>query len=122
MPRLWAPPPPAAQVVNLTVLAVESERDDPRLEAWEGQTLAAFYSAGNSSISDGAIASADVHALVSHLSWCPLAGGNVLTIVVRGGCQCAAPPPAAAAPAARVYLQRFDALMHGCAPALCRLA
>ena len=75
--------PPCLQVINATILSVDSERPDPRLEEWEGQTLSFFFNNGNSSVSDGTIEPADVHAAVSHLDYCPVSGGNVLNITAR---------------------------------------
>lgn len=83
--RRGAPP----QVVNLTVLAIESERPDPRLEAWLGGAFAYFFQdlETNSSAGSGGrpsnFSTADVHAAVSDLDFCPLAAGNVLNITVR---------------------------------------
>lgn len=71
------------KVINVTILSMASERDDPRLEAWEGQALTFFFNADNSSVADGTIQPAAVHAAVSHLDFCPVAGGNVLNITAR---------------------------------------
>lgn len=65
------------------MLAVSSSLPDARADAWEGQTLSFFFNDGNSSVSDGTIAPEDVHAVVTHLEYCPLGGGNVLNITVR---------------------------------------
>ena len=109
---------PCLQVVNVTVLAIESERPDPRLEAWEGQTLSFFFNNGNSSASDGTVAPADVHAAVSHLDFCPVAGGNVLNITVRRlGPACAAP----AATGCRWPPPFNHACPNHCCPAQARL-
>lgn len=79
---------PPAQVINVTILSVASERPDPRLEAWQGQELAFFFHDANSSLADPALRVtsadvADVHAAVHHMAWCPVADGNVLNITVR---------------------------------------
>lgn len=77
----------ATQVVNVTILAIESEKPDPRLEAWLGQTFAFFFKDTNSSLRPppraANFSTADVHAAVSHLDFCPLASGNLLDITVR---------------------------------------
>ena len=78
-PTCRAPP----QVLNVSVLAVESEQPDPRVEAWEGRSLAVFLANGddtkNSTLAaDSAID--DVHAALTSLNFCPLHNGNVLNM------------------------------------------
>lgn len=71
-------------MINATILSVALERANPRVDAWEGQALASFLAADNSTLGDG-FAPADVYAAITHLDYCPLAGGNVLNITVGRG-------------------------------------
>lgn len=85
--RLLLPAPmhaPHAQVVNATVLSISSERPDPRIDAWQGQTLSFFFRADfDTPLGDG-FELADVHAAVTKLDFCPVDDGNILTMRVRG--------------------------------------
>ena len=116
------------QVVNLTVVAIESELPDKRLDAWLGAELAIFFSgAANISLAFDDLLAAraddDVHAAVSKVDFCPLAHGNMLNITVRWAgaawaaalrpCRHAAAPTCWLAAAGRAGWQRVQCQWPG---------
>ena len=85
-PGTASPPPalpPPIQVVNVTILAIESERPDTRIDACLGQPLAFFLTAENSTALGDSFRPDDVHAAVSASDFCPVGDGNVVNITVR---------------------------------------
>lgn len=82
------------------MVAIESERPDPRIDGWQGQALSFFVTDANDTAANDTYAAAAVHAAVSGMPYCALDGGNVLAMTVGGG----------AAPAA------VHALPHCCRP------
>lgn len=70
-------------MVNVTILAIESERPDTRIDACLGQPLAFFLTAENSTALGDSFRPDDVHAAVSASDFCPVGDGNVVNITVR---------------------------------------
>lgn len=89
----------------MTVLEVESERADPRIDAWQDQVLSFFFTDSKKLFPNGAVDVAAVHEALTGLGYCPVADKNVLTMTVR-----------------RCWLQRAAAAWQRCMHGSCRLA